>query len=140
MCESEHEECDEARDTRFVGSQSRVLGQLECPLDRQRDGRRETLGTEELRGSRLLASNIVDAFGVTHLCRELQIGAGEDRRQRTRENCIDSGSHPVGGSATKPPSEPSIAAPEPAIRPESFRPKGDSHVKRCLELPVPARR
>lgn len=82
MCESEQEECDAARDARYVGSQSRGCGQLECPLDRQRDGRGETTGTEALRGSRLLASNIVDAFGVTHLCRELQIRAGEDRRQR----------------------------------------------------------
>jgi hypothetical protein len=82
----------------MVAANRAVLGQLECPLDRQRDGRCETHGTEELRGSALLAANTVDAFCVTHLCRELQIRAGEDRRQRTRENCVDSKSHPVGSA------------------------------------------
>jgi len=54
-----------------------VLGQLECPVDRQPDRRCETLRTEVLTASTFLASNTIDGVGVTHLCRELQIAAQE---------------------------------------------------------------
>ena len=94
MCESKHEECDEAHGARYVGRQSRRPGAIGMPWLVSAINTAKPLTLNLLKDARSWASNGVDPFGVTHLFRELQISACEDGPQWTRENCVGCGSHP----------------------------------------------
>ena len=92
MCESKHEECDEARGARHLGRQSQRPGAIGMPWFVSATDNVKLLILNDLNATRFWRQPRMDAFRVTHLCPELQIRAGE-WPQRTRENCVGRGSH-----------------------------------------------
>jgi hypothetical protein len=86
MCGSEHEECGEARGAQSGGSQSRRAGAIGMPWIVSPTCTVKLFISSSLEAAKLLASDHVDTFRVTHLCCELQIRADEHRPQRPPEN------------------------------------------------------